>query len=247
MNRFFIPGDCFHDLQVQFPQDVSDQIRRVLRLKNGDQVVVLDNSGKAFLTTLFYPSPNTLLGEIQQEIAVESEPVLPFTCFLPLTRREKFEWMLQKCTEAGAAKLIPFISERCLVQDRSDALQKMPRWQKIVCEAAEQSGRGILPSLQEPLDFQHAISHSFPQAQKLFFWEEEQTHQIAETVRHSKGKPNQIVLITGPEGGFSTAEAEAAAANDWQVTTLGKRILRAETAALAALLLTIYEIERTET
>jgi 16S rRNA (uracil1498-N3)-methyltransferase len=246
MNRFFVSPESINGTQVDFPDEIADQIRLVLRLKEEDQVCVLDNSGKAYRVSLRYASGKNPFGEIIGEMPVEAEPLIPVISFIPLTKREKFEWMLQKCTEVGASCIVPTISERCLIREVKDLDSKMERWQKIVREAAEQSGRGILPSVEMPLDFSQAVKAPAPNTLKLLFWEEEKDLPIYRVYRSLGEKPNSITIMTGPEGGFSSEEAALAKQNGWHIVTLGKRILRAETAALAALLLTIYESERDE-
>ena len=246
MNRFFVPPESINGTRVVFPDEIADQIRLVLRLKEEDQICVLDNSGKAYRVSLRYANEKNPFGEIIGEMPVEAEPLIPIISFIPLTKREKFEWMLQKCTEVGASCIVPTISERCLIREVRDLDSKMERWQKIVREAAEQSGRGILPSLKIPLNFSSAVQTPDSNTLKLFFWEEEKDLPIYRVYRSMGEKPNSITIMTGPEGGFSSEEAALAKQNGWHIVTLGKRILRAETAALAALLLTIYESERDE-
>ncbi len=246
MNRFFVPPENIQGTAVSFPQETAAQIRNVLRLKAGSVVQVLDNSGGAWQVTLSQVSAQAVNGEIENSLQLSSEPRCRVTLCLPLTRREKFEWMLQKCTECGVSAFQPYLSERTLIHDSHDFQNRQIRWNKIIQEAAEQSGRAKLPELLTPLPFQRLLQSFPPQWQRLFFWEAEGQHSLHATVSALSTMPEGISLIVGPEGGFSENEAENAAHCGWQLLTLGKRILRMETAAVAAVLLVNYELEQRE-
>jgi 16S rRNA (uracil1498-N3)-methyltransferase len=173
------------------------------------------------------------------------EAAARITLYLALTGREKFEWMLQKCTEVGAAAFVPVISSRALVQDGRDAAKKLERWERIVREAAEQSRRGILPPVHPPLAFEAALQRAQPDALRLIAWEGEHSLTLRAALAPSKAAPAPtIAVFIGPEGGFSEAEIEAARAAGVQPVTLGERILRMETAAVVAAALVLYELYR---
>ncbi len=244
MNRFFIPADHFQNGSVQFPPETAAQIRNVLRLQTGDTVQVLDNRGNAWLAALDSVSPSGVTAHLCEAVEMESEPLSTVILCLPLTRREKFEWMLQKCTECGVSIFQPFISERTLIQQSRDFDARKIRWQKIMQEAAEQSGRARLPQLLDPLPFSTIINEPLQNSLSFFFWEDAKKQSIHTMRSQFTPAPEAIRLMVGPEGGFSSAEAENAAKNGWQVLTLGNRILRLETAAMAAVLLINYELEQ---
>jgi 16S rRNA (uracil1498-N3)-methyltransferase len=175
---------------------------------------------------------------------VRGEPAARITLYLALTQREKFEWMLQKCTEVGAAAFVPVISSRSLVQERGDAAKKLERWGRIVREAAEQSQRGIVPEVRAPVKFEAALQDGSSYHLRLIPWEGEQATGLRQALAglQNISSPTLAVFI-GPEGGFSVEEIEAARGAGFQPVTLGRRILRMETAAVVAAALILHELE----
>lgn len=243
MHRFFVTPDEIQLEEIHFSPIISRQISRVLRLKCGEKVIVLDNSGDEMLTELNQVDELACTGHILQRGRCQNEPQTRLLMILGITQREKFEWMLQKCTEVGAAAFIPVITSRSLVQHPTDVLSKYPRWRTILKEAAEQSGRGIIPDLLEPAAF-HDILSTIPAAYPLCLipWEDEHRTGLRELL--SEITPEKIAVIIGPEGGFSGTEVEQAAQAGFKPVTLGKRILRMETAAVVAAALVLHEVEK---
>jgi 16S rRNA (uracil1498-N3)-methyltransferase len=246
MNRFFLPTDCINAGEVRFPENISHQISQVLRLKTGEEIVVLDNSGFEYRVEIVQVSAHAVTGKITARQPALAEPAGRVTLYLSLTQREKFEWMLQKCTEAGAAAFVPVISSRGLVQTEQDASSKLERWRRIICEAAEQSGRGLLPTLSHAIKFGQALQTVDPDQLVLFLWEKEKSLSLREAIstylQHSTTNTDRkAAIFIGPEGGYSDQEADLARRSGSVLVTMGKRILRMETAALVATALTLYE------
>jgi len=170
------------------------------------------------------------------------EPRVRLLMLLCLTQREKFEWMLQKCTEIGAAGFLPVISQRSLVQGKTDTLAKYERWQMILKEAAEQSGRGMIPQLLPPANLKEAVmSMRDEYPLRLIPWEDEKQNGIKAAL--CQVKPVKVALLIGPEGGFSAEEVQMATEAGFIRVTLGRRILRMETAALVSAALIFQELE----
>ena len=132
----------------------------MLRLKAGDEVEALDNQGKAFLVKLAQGPDQILFGEILSSRSVDTEPLVRLTLYFGLTQREKVEWILQKGTEVGVSAFQPYISRRTLAQQAGSAEKHMVRWEAILREASEQSGRGRIPELFPPLKFKDAVKAS---------------------------------------------------------------------------------------
>ena len=231
-HRFFVSPDCLKNGVVTFPSETEHQMRRVLRLKAGQQVIVLDNQGNEFEVLLRADSAGTLGGEVMASRRAEGEPQVRLTLYLCLSQREKFEWMLQKCTEVGAAAFVPVISSRSLVQDAKAVDKKYPRWQKIIQEAAEQCERGRIPSLGAVMPFAKAVQAAAAANAAIIPWTGEHAHSLREALAGLPESGGTIAAMIGPEGGFSDEEAAAAQAAGVQPVTLGKRILRMETAAV---------------
>jgi len=234
MNRFFLGTDQITNEKVTFPPDIAHQIRHVLRMKEQDRVAVLDNQGHLYNVSLrISPDHDQVAGDVVSVENVDTEPQTRVSLYFGLTSREKVEFILQKGTEIGVASFYPFVSSRTLVQSTALPDKKKARWERIIREAAEQSRRGMLPILQSPVGFEECLQ----QAKRdhllcMIAWEEAAADRstINQLVQMYTG--DSIALFVGPEGGFSEKEINTARALDCQAVSLGKRILRMETAAI---------------
>jgi 16S rRNA (uracil1498-N3)-methyltransferase len=245
-HRFFLPADCFIGGVVYFPMEITHQIKHVLRLEPGQVITVLDNLGSEYevkLKQIDAPSAN---GDIISQRLAVSEPGVYLALYLGLTQREKYEWMLQKCTEVGACSFTPVVTRRSLVQDLGGVKKKYDRWERILCEAAEQSGRGLIPELHPPVNFNEAVLEaSRTSALILLPWEEEHLTNLIQAFRGidlSNIKKPRIACFIGPEGGFDAEEVDFACKSGAVLVTLGPRILRMETAAVVATALILHEM-----
>jgi 16S rRNA (uracil1498-N3)-methyltransferase len=247
MHRFFIPPNCIEASAVYFPMEVCRQMSTVLHLRQGERVLALDDTGTEYEVELEMVAPRSTQGRILESRLAPGEPRTRLTLYLGLTQREKFEWMLQKCTEVGAAGFVPVISSRGLVQSAEDSRARAERWQRILREAAEQSGRGHIPSLSAPLRWEEALRYFTAQSRPgLIAWEEEKHRRLGETLAGLGLEPGggaALALFIGPEGGYSPEEAAQAQAAGLAVVSLGARILRMETAAVVATALVFHELE----
>jgi 16S rRNA (uracil1498-N3)-methyltransferase len=240
MHRFFLRPVNIETNDVLFPEDLSRQISLVLRLKPGAEVIVLDGKGSEYSVKLRDVSASNVTGDILSQKLTTSEPAIRVTLLLCLTQREKFEWILQKCTEIGVAAFIPVISSRSLVQGNREVAGKFERWQRILREASEQSHRGLIPELRSPLRFEDAVAlPEFQSSCRLIPWEEEKSQGLHEAL--SGNQSANVTLAIGPEGGFSEGEIAIAKKAGYLPVTLGPRILRMETAAITAAALVLYE------
>ena len=242
MNRFFIDPELLQGNTVSIPDDVSAQIRKVLRLREGAEVHFLDGKGWIYKSTIHYLDEKHISAEIFDKQPGAGEPSCRITLFIALTQREKFEWILQKCTEAGVSEIVPIITERSLIRKFSEVNTKQDRWGKILKEASEQCGRTFIPRLSVPKTFHEAINAGKNYDASLFCWESEKQntlHDILDPIRHTV---KSISIMIGPEGGFSDKEVSLILEKNWNPVTLGKRIFRMETAAVISVVLTLYEI-----
>lgn len=237
MHRFFLPPACIRG-EVIFPDECAHQIRRVLRLRPGSRVVVLDGSGQEYEVELSEVSEAGVRGLVLSQQINPAEPATQLTLLLCLTQREKFEWMLQKCTELGTTRFVPVISSRSLVQERGGQEKKLERWRRIVQEAAEQCGRGKIPVVEEVAGYEAGLRRA-GNGLKLALWEQEHARSLRQVLQPGTG---EVAALIGPEGGLSEAEVEQAQAAGFQAVTLGRRILRMETAAMTAAALILYEL-----
>ena len=234
MNRFFLPENLIKHGEVNFPEEIAHQILRVLRLKSGDMVYVLDNQGAIHNVLLQVDAGvGKVSGTVVHTDSVKTEPGIFLTLYFGLTTREKTEFILQKGTEIGISAFAPVISTRTLVQSDELSAKRRTRWEKIICEAAEQSYRGRLPILNVPMNFEDGIADAINQHDlALIAWEgaDSDRNSMKKIVFHDG--LTRIALFVGPEGGFSEEEIALASAKACQVVLLGKRILRMETAAI---------------
>jgi 16S rRNA (uracil1498-N3)-methyltransferase len=241
MHRFFLSPSSIQAGVVHFTEPISRQMVQVLRLKPDALVTVLDGQGREYQVRLTDLSAQASEGQIESERQASGEPETLLTLYLCLTQREKFEWMLQKCTEVGASRFVPVISSRSLVQDARDVISKYDRWQRILQEAAEQSYRGKVPVLESPLRLEEAVNLAKQTgACCIIPWEEEKTLSLQQALKMRPAR--EVILLIGPEGGFSQEEVASAQAANFLSVTLGNRILRMETAAVVASALVLYEL-----
>ncbi len=238
---------------LALPPETSRQIARVLRLRAGDTVVVFDGSGgewPAEIQSAGHRAVSLLVGAGEEP---EREAATRITLSQALLKSDNFELVLQKVTELGVAKIQPFTCERSVA--RSASASRRERWQRIIREAAEQSGRTIVPELLEEADFPGVLATpnrpelledaDRPEGlatpnQTIMLWEEERSRSLGDALQGVSGK--SLNLVVGPEGGFSASEADSARAAGAAVVGLGPRILRAETAGITAVALALYAL-----
>jgi len=244
MNRFFVSKNCFHhDKVVLVDKDQTHQIRDVLRMSQGEHIIILDNEGLEYDVTLTKVRHQEVVGQIIAKRPAWGEPTVQITLFQSLLTRDKFELVLQKCTEVGVSAFVPVVTERSLVRDTSIKPEKFARLQKIITEAAEQSHRGRIPDLSQPITFEQLLSKLSDFDCRLIAWPADGTVTLQQALRSiGKGVPETVALLIGPEGGFSQKEVEQARDIGAIPVTLGPRILRTETAAIVAAALILYEL-----
>jgi 16S rRNA (uracil1498-N3)-methyltransferase len=242
MNRFFIPQEWIEDDRVRLEEDFAHQISHVLRLQPQDQIVVLDNTGMEYVVRLTWMDKKRAGGEIQERRPCLAEPSTQITLFQSMLKREKFEWVLQKCTEVGVVRVVPVITHRSLAQKTDIKPGKMDRWNRIIREAAEQCGRGKVPELTKPIPL--AESFQWPVETRLMAALEGELCSIREGLfpAETEARPS-IGLWIGPEGGFHPEELALAARSGVRGVRLGARTLRTETAAVVACTLILHELK----
>ena len=238
MQRFFVNRQCIDHESIILEGDIIHQIRNVLRLQSGERIVVFDNDGLEYTVILDKVEKNQVKGTIcNTKQAVES--AIKITLYQALLKSDRFEFVLQKCTEIGVSIFVPVVCERCVA--RKPGANKVERWEKVIREAAEQSGRGILPVLKSTVSFDNACHSSV--GLSLIAGVGLNSLPLRELLRSSthQGDPVKINIFIGPEGGFTANELEIAQSCGVHKVTLGPRILRAETAGLVASTVVLYE------
>lgn len=229
MHRFFIfPPDEINQEKVLITSDeLTHQFNDVLRFKKGEQVIILDNTGYEYLTEISDISKKSILGKVLQKTLNGADPSKKICLFMSLLKnQEKFEMVLQKGTEVGVSEFIPVITKRT----EQKFLHKVERLNRILKEAAEQSGRGFLPVLQEPIKLEKVFEGS----------SEDKNNATINLLAHTggeRGVPDLknvsiMNIFIGPEGGFDDSEIEMAKKTGFTIVTFGKTVLRAETAGM---------------
>jgi len=247
LHRFFVPAELLRRTVLTLSGEVAHQISRVLRLRAGDEIVLLDGTGREYQVRLSLVSAREVCGAVIESQEVLGEPALRLSLYQALLPREKFEHVLQKGTELGVSAFVPVQTERSLPKRSDVGEEKLLRWRRILREAAEQSGRGRIPDLHAPLALADALRQGVGDDVALFAWEEEAKLGPTSALRLLP-RNGSAALFVGPEGGF--AKTEVALARQAGATTfgLGARVLRTETAGpvLAALaLFAVGDLDRT--
>jgi 16S rRNA (uracil1498-N3)-methyltransferase len=242
MHRFFIAAHSWDGSKVILEGEQAHQILRVLRMSPGEHIIVLDNSGWEFEVELDEVKEKMVTGMLVEKRLCAAEPQTQLVLYQSLLKRENFEWVLQKCTEIGVSSFVPTLCERTI---RHNEAGKLDRWGKIVREAAEQSGRGRLPTLSTPLRLSDALAQAEKCDLALIAWEEERNLSLGKAISEIAQPYTSITLglFIGPEGGFSSQEVEKAVAFGIRPVSLGKRILRSETAAVAAATIALHALD----
>jgi 16S rRNA (uracil1498-N3)-methyltransferase len=212
-------------------------------MRPGDEIVVLDNSGIEWQVKLIQMSKGEVHGELIAQRSAQGEPSLPLILYQGTLKAQKFEWVLQKGTELGVSRFVPVICHRSVVSNAEDLKQKQARWERIIQEAAEQSQRGKLPGLEPAISLEAAIKEATIKPAPLLVmpWEEA-TGPTLKTVLVGT-RPQTVGVFIGSEGGFTSQEAALARESGVRLVTLGSRIVRSETAALAVCAVMMYEME----
>lgn len=243
IHRFFLPPSAWQNESVHFDAASSHQIAHVLRMRPGAQVIVFDNSGLEYQVELSEVHGKSVTGRILARRRVDTEPRISLTLYAAVLKGEKFEWVLQKGTEVGVGCFVPLLGERTVARDPAQIESKRARWERIIQEATEQSGRVRLPTLARPTPFAAALAHSVAQNDLTLFLSPEPSASPL-TGLSSDIRPLRVGLFIGPEGGFSDSELAQAQAAGLRPFSLGPRILRAETAAVVAAALTLFVLDK---
>lgn len=238
MPRFFSDASPVDGTLTLLGEDAS-HICKSLRMQAGDSLTVCNGAGTDYSCTVLCATPQAVTVRIAHTQLSAGEPNIAVTLFMALPKADKMELVIQKATELGVYDIVPVLTSRCVSRPEEKAMaKKIDRWNKIAAEAAKQCGRGRIPQVHEVHTFDKAVQRAAQAQLPLFCYEAEQTrhlHQILQTTAHT------ISVFVGAEGGFSPQEAQQAAQGGLHCVSLGTRILRCETAPLAALAVIMYQ------
>lgn len=217
---------------------LAHQLVAVLRLALQDTVVLVNGDGFEYCTVLTTLTPRQASGQITATRPVYTDPRIHLTLYQCTLKQDKFEWVLQKGTELGASRFAPVVSRRSVVRPAAALRTKYTRWRAILREATEQCGRTRPPMLNEASEWSELSLP--PETHGFIAWEAAEEapslgDAAAAVMAAASAQPPRLALLVGPEGGLTQDEVNHLVARGWQVVTLGPRILRAETAALAGI------------
>ena len=235
MTRFFVSPEELGSDNIQLVGENASHAK-VLRLKAGEQVLVCDGEGRECLCAVVDTAWNLEVIERRESV---SEPGVQVSVYMAFPKSDKLEHVIQKATELGVYEIVAFPSARCVSKpDEKSLKKKLERWQKIAASAAEQSGRGRIPQVVILPSFAEALKRGAESDLPMMFYENEQATTLHMAL--NAGEWKSAALLTGPEGGLEEKEVAKAMEAGWKVCTLGKRILRCETAPLCALSAVMY-------
>lgn len=242
MPKYFTEPENIKDGFIEISSDEAKHILNVMRMETGDTLTICDGQSNDYLCRICETGKNYLKAKIEETRKSESEPKTKITLYQGLPKSDKMELIIQKCVEIGICRIVPVITERAVVKIEKGAKEdkKTERWQKISESAAKQSGRGIIPTVERPMKFKDAIEEAVKNGEAIIPYENEKDRGLKEFVKNSKEE--NIGIFIGPEGGFDTKEIEFAIEKGVMSVTLGKRILRTETAGIVTSAIVLYEL-----
>ncbi len=245
MPRIYLPKTNIVDNTISITDEKARYLISVLRCKKGDELTVFDGEGKCFKTTIIKSEKKEITAEVTEKFLCDIESPIDIILVQGLLKGEKMDLVIQKATELGVKEIVPVVTGRSQLRET----KKITRWRKIAGESSRQSGRSLVPVIHEPVEFEQFLPSCFASSMTHgFIFYEEGGLKLSEAVESLKkiedpipslvkGGGKELIIIIGPEGGFTKEEIAFAEAKGFFVISLGKRILRAETAAITAVAL----------
>lgn len=243
MYQFFVEDESVAESRVMITGADVNHIKNVLRMRPGERIRVCTRGGRALLCAVAEMSDTRVLADILEDAAGETELPNRIFLFQGLPKGDKMELIVQKAVELGAHEIIPVAMKNCVVRlDEKKAAAKTARWRTIAESAAKQSKRGEIPLVRNPMTLKEALSHAAGCDVRLVMYENARGMESAREAVGGIRAGQSVAVFIGPEGGFAPEEI-ALVSKDARPISLGRRILRTETAAIAALAILEYSLE----
>lgn len=240
MPKFFVEANQIQNNLIHMSGEDAKHIKTVLRSREGEEITVCDGMGTDYFCRILALDEG-VIAEIIWSETCQSEPKTKITLYQGLPKADKMELIIQKCVELGVDRIVAVSTERCIVKLDKKEEKKLERWQKIAESAAKQSGRGKIPQIApKVLRFSQAVEEAKALSGAIIPYEKEEDRGIRSFVEGFLGE--EVGVFIGPEGGFTEEEIQAAMDAGVLPVTLGKRILRTETAGMAAIAILLYEL-----
>jgi len=241
MPRFYVPKLEIEEGRLKIDGPEVRHIRRVLRLKEGDEIIVFDGSGKEYEGEIVEKGTSWVTIMVRNTLLSRNESPAEIVLAQSLLKGEKMDYLIQKATELGITGIIPFFSSRSVpLLEKSGRLKRNRRWDRIAAEASKQCGRAVVPKIEPIQGYPDVLQIPSPDSLRILL-----TERKGSRLKDVLGTPKvkrEVFFIVGPEGGLSPSEIELAEKSGAVAVNLGQRILRAETASLCFLSILQYEL-----
>jgi 16S rRNA (uracil1498-N3)-methyltransferase len=246
MYRFYVEQNQIGDKDIIITGPDVNHIKNVLRMKPGEKIIICNGQGKDFYCIIEDESDGKITANITEFRETETELEGKIYLFQGIPKKDKMELIIQKAVELGVYEIIPVMTKRTVVklEDKKKELKKVERWQSIATSAAKQSNRGIIPVVTETKTLKEALKIADTMDFKLIPYENAKDIQITKEIIGNIKSNHSIGIFIGPEGGFEEEEIRIAMDAGFSSITLGRRILRTETAGLAILSMLMLQMER---
>lgn len=245
MHWFYVEHGQINEHTITITGSDVNHIKNVLRMQKGEKLVICDGQGTDYYCSIADFSKDEVIASILEMNDTETELNSKIYLFQGLPKKDKMELIIQKAVELGVYEVIPVSMKRCVakIEEKKKEQKKLERWQAIATSAAKQSGRGIIPKVQGVMSYQDALQKAKELELTIVPYEQAEGMAESKKIVESVYKKKSIGIFIGPEGGFDDAEIEKAKEAGFSTISLGKRILRTETAGLAILSILMFQIE----
>lgn len=233
MRRFYIPPGQMGSAESVIKGSDAHHLRDVLRLQPNEWIIVFDGTGREYQAEILSVDRKEIIVAMRTQVATDVHPALELAVAQGYLKDKKMDGVVRQLTELGVGRWIPFLSRRSIpFPDQMRLKGRYRRWQKISLEALKQCGRSRAMDIDPLINFNGALKQARSYDLKIIFWEQSKATTLMDHVRESD--PDSVFLMVGPEGGFESDEIGMAETEGFKSVGLGPRILKAETAALAA-------------
>ena len=245
MYKFFVDQSQINNNKIEIIGEDVNHIKNVLRLKNEDTIIVCNKASfKSFLCVIKQIQKELIMCKIQEELKISNEPNTYIHIFQGLPKANKFEWIIEKCTEIGVKEISPIIMQRTIIKlNEKDEIKKLERWKKIAEVSSKQSKRDYILRINPIINFEDIFKKLINYDIVMVAYENEKENSLKKILKTLSAKNNKIAVIVGPEGGIDENEIVLLKKNNVIPITLGNRILRTETAPMVIASNILYELE----
>lgn len=244
MYRFYVSKEQIADDKIYIEGMDVNHIKNVLRLEKGDWIIACDKEGTDYISRINTLSSEQILLDVEKVQDSDTELPCKIVLFQGLPKKDKMEFIIQKAVELGVSEIVPVVMKRCVVKlDDKKSDKKTKRWQTIAEAAAKQSGRGIIPKVANPVNIKEAFDIAGSLEYNMIPYELQDGIEESRKIVKESCTKKSVGIFIGPEGGFEKEEVEEAVSKGIKPISLGKRILRTETAGMAIVSIMMFEMQ----